>query len=183
MKNTFYLQQQNFCRTLWKHNFSPIAAISFAFIFLLMTNSAFAIGGVDPTFNAGVTNFNFQTIEKIAVHTNERILHGDNFPQIVASVIVSGRVKTESGRGVPRVSISLSNAKGNTLYAMTNSFGFYRFTGLPSGATYLFNIRHKQYDFLQPSFLLFVADEQTDLNFTARPRKGGLSYDAFNRKF
>lgn len=263
MKNTIYRLRQKFCGLFRKQNFSPLARISFAFIFLLMTDSAFAVGGVDPAFNAGVTNFNTQSVETIAVQTDGRILIGanegflagtnpaqsivrnwtltssgitraditfqysdadvpnganesnfkfirraaainaefapssfdtstttfnlnnviefsdwtlgNNLAPTAAGVILDGRARTKGGRDVHRAQISLTDPAGITRYALTDQFGFYRFTDVPASATYIFNIRHKRYDFLQPTFPLFVSEKRNDLNFTAQPRKGGLN--------
>ena len=82
-----------------------------------------------------------------------------------AAVSVGGRVLTAKGRGISRVRVVLTMPNGELKTALTNSFGYYRFTDIPVGETYIFTVRHKQYIF-RPQ-VLTISDAVENLNFTS----------------
>jgi hypothetical protein len=85
-----------------------------------------------------------------------------------ASVTVSGRVLTFFGRGIPGTKVLVTNTvSGERLLARTNSFGYFRVSGLPIGDTYIFNVQSKQYQF-SPQ-VVTVLDEISNLNLIASP--------------
>ena len=81
-----------------------------------------------------------------------------------APAAVAGRVVTPQGRGVKGVRISLTDEDGHGRVATTNSFGFFRFDGVPSGRTYAASAAAPGYRF--ESFLLKVNENVDDLTFT-----------------
>src|SRR5690606_9688283 len=50
-----------------------------------------------------------------------------------APVSVTGRVQTSLGRGISRVYVTLTDGNGSTRTAVTNTFGYFSFSGVPSG--------------------------------------------------
>ena len=52
-------------------------------------------------------------------------------------------------------------------FATTGSFGNYRFDSVPVGAVYTISVLSKKYSFAQPTRVLSVTDELTDVDFTA----------------
>jgi hypothetical protein len=86
-----------------------------------------------------------------------------------APASVGGRVTTARGRGIAKALVVMTDGSGNTTYAMTNSFGFYRFTGTPSGETYTFEVVSKRYRFSPSSHVLNVTEDVDALNFVASP--------------
>ena len=80
-----------------------------------------------------------------------------------ASVSISGRVLTAYGRGVPRARVTLTDASGETRYAMTNFFGYYRFEQVTPGETYIFNVESKSNKFAPR--VLTVTEDLSDFNF------------------
>ncbi|MDQ6786500.1 MAG: carboxypeptidase-like regulatory domain-containing protein, partial [Acidobacteriota bacterium] len=84
-----------------------------------------------------------------------------------ALVSIDGRVKTASGQGVSKAQVWITNMEGARCFTPTNSFGFYRFEGIPAGETYVFDVHHKRYSFV--SQVLSVNEETNGLNFTAFP--------------
>ncbi len=82
-----------------------------------------------------------------------------------ASVDVSGRILSVNGRGISRARIVLTMPSGETRMAQSNSFGYYRFTDLEVGQTYIFEVHSKQYIF-SPQ-VLNLTDAIENLNFTA----------------
>ena len=86
-----------------------------------------------------------------------------------ASVSIGGRVATASGSGIPRALVSITDAGGNVRTVMTNPFGFYRLMDVAVGETYIFEVRSKSYQFADSPKVLFISEEDGELNFTAVP--------------
>ena len=83
-----------------------------------------------------------------------------------ASVAISGRVMTESGRGIRNVRLTLTDLSGNVRTARTTAFGYYRFADVAAGETYIISAFGKSYTFSQPSQVLNISGDLTDINFT-----------------
>ena len=83
-------------------------------------------------------------------------------------VSVSGRVTTAFGQGVRDAEIQLQAQDGTSRMIKTSAFGYYRFEDVEAGATYTLTVRSKRYSFAVPSRVITVADEVTDLDFTAQ---------------
>ena len=82
-----------------------------------------------------------------------------------ANISIEGRVLDAKGGYISRASISLVDANGVTRTVKSNTFGYYRFEGLPAGATYVLNASHGRYIFA--SQVVSASDNVTDLNFIA----------------
>ncbi len=85
-------------------------------------------------------------------------------PILAASVSVSGRVLTAEGRGIPYASVVLTDENGQNRIAVSNAFGYYRFEGVQTGATYFFNVRHREFQFAPRT--VTVNDDVQGLDFT-----------------
>jgi hypothetical protein len=83
------------------------------------------------------------------------------------------------GRGVSGARVSLQNQQGEIVWAITNPFGYYRFTDVQSGLTYEISVAHKRFTF--QSRTINVVDELVGVDFIAIPA-GGLSPDQSDRK-
>ncbi|MGI8641150.1 MAG: choice-of-anchor Q domain-containing protein [Pyrinomonadaceae bacterium] len=81
-------------------------------------------------------------------------------------VTLSGRVLTNTGRGVDKAQVTLTDANGTVVYAQTNPFGYYRFVNLPPGMTYTITVIHKRYQFNSPQ-VVTIENNRSDLNFIA----------------
>ena len=86
-----------------------------------------------------------------------------------AAVTISGKVITADGRGIQNVVVNLVDGSGNTRTARTSSFGYYRFTDVGAGETYVISAQAKRFTFAQPAQVLNVNDNLTEINFTANP--------------
>jgi hypothetical protein len=82
-----------------------------------------------------------------------------------AGVSVGGRVVTAYGTGIRGATVSLTRADGTVVTAVTNSFGYYTFTDVASGRSYLLAPKAKGYTF-QPR-AIEVSDTLTDVDFVA----------------
>ncbi len=96
------------------------------------------------------------------------IIWAGNTVVTAANVAVSGRVLTQNGGGLARATVTITDQSGNVRTAKSNSFGYYKFEAVESGATYTFGVFSKGYQF-NPQ-VVTVNDNLTELNFT--PEQG-----------
>ena len=82
-----------------------------------------------------------------------------------ATVSISGRVMTASGRGIRNVVIRSPDSQGNVRTAISKSFGHYRFMEVAAGETYIISARGKRYTFSQPSQVLNITEDTEGINF------------------
>ena len=90
-----------------------------------------------------------------------------NLAPTAASVSVGGRVLTADGRGIRNVMITLTGANGETRTVLSSAFGYYRFTEIAAGGTYIFSVHSKRFTFSQPTQLLSIIQDTDDVNFIA----------------
>jgi Carboxypeptidase regulatory-like domain len=82
-------------------------------------------------------------------------------------VSVSGRVMTSSGRGVANTRVVMTDASNGVRMTTTNSFGYYRFAGVPGSATYTMSVQSKRYTFTPQT--MQINNNLTDVNFVSTP--------------
>jgi hypothetical protein len=81
-----------------------------------------------------------------------------------AAVTVAGRVVTSAGTGIANTSVKISGSNGFVQTARTNSFGYYHFSGVTAGETYVVSVTAKGYRFTPR--VISVNDALTDVDFT-----------------
>lgn len=84
-----------------------------------------------------------------------------------AGVSVSGRITTISGSAIRGVSVTLADPEGNKRRTVTGSFGYYTFDNVETGRNYVISVNDRRYRFAQPSRMISVFDELTDVDFIA----------------
>ena len=84
-----------------------------------------------------------------------------------ALVTVSGRVMTASGRGIRNVMIEMTDGGGTPRTTLSTSFGYYSFTDVPAGETYIFTVSGKRFDFIEPTRVLYIIDDTSEVDFVA----------------
>ncbi len=84
-----------------------------------------------------------------------------------ATVSISGRVTTASGRGIKNVRLTLTDSSGQIRTATTSSFGYYRFDDVLAGETYILSAVGKRYTFSQPVRVLSINDAADGVDFIA----------------
>lgn len=84
-----------------------------------------------------------------------------------AAVTVSGRVSDAHGRGISRVSVSITDSSGHERTATTNTFGWYRFRDIAAGQGYVLSVRSRRYTFPTPHVFVNVQSELTRIDFVA----------------
>ncbi len=80
-----------------------------------------------------------------------------------APVSIGGRVTNAKGRGIFRALVMLTNQNGEVKTRFTNPFGYYNFTGVPTGESYILSISSKQVTFVPRT--VFASSDIGDLNF------------------
>ena len=119
------------------------------------------LNGTAPNFRLGIETDTFP--DSWAGAQLNHIGAANVFVPTAASVEVSGRVLTARGGGIARAIVLMTDSLGNTRSARTNSFGYYHFSGVRSGETYVFQISSKEYEFTPQ--VIVIADNISDLNF------------------
>ncbi|HXG83089.1 MAG TPA: hypothetical protein VNI84_03585 [Pyrinomonadaceae bacterium] len=80
------------------------------------------------------------------------------------------RQNFNGGRGICDVRITISDAGGTVRTTVIATFGYYRFTDITVGETYIFTAKGKRYEFTQPSQILNINDENINIEFIASPK-------------
>lgn len=88
-----------------------------------------------------------------------------NFIPTAANVSISGKIFAADGNAVSGATVVLTNQNGLSRTLRSNSFGIFRFDEVEIGQVYVVSIKSKGSRFA--SRVISVADEITDLNFTA----------------
>ncbi|MDQ4120177.1 MAG: DUF5050 domain-containing protein [Acidobacteriota bacterium] len=84
-----------------------------------------------------------------------------------ASVSVGGRALTAESRGIRNARMTLTNSAGETRTVLTGAFGYYRFTDVSIGESYVISIAAKRFTFATPVQTLTLQEELNGVNFTA----------------
>jgi len=86
-----------------------------------------------------------------------------------ANVSLSGRVSNGQGKGVMKAQLTMTNSQGEKFYARSNSFGYFRFTEVEAGETYIITVKSKQYTFAPQ--VVNAGQDVTDIIFIAEPEQ------------
>lgn len=90
-----------------------------------------------------------------------------------APVDIGGRVEDDASTGLARVSVTIVNPEnGQSWTTMTNTFGYFRFEGIPSGEFYVVSVNSPRYYFPEPSIGISVSDSIFDLRFVSGTQQG-----------
>jgi hypothetical protein len=93
-----------------------------------------------------------------------------------APASISGRI-TAGGRGISKVRVMLSGGDlEQPIYAISNSFGYYRFENLSVGETYIIEVKSKRYTFANPTLVVNLQDNVAETNFFAEIYQNDSKY-------
>lgn len=88
-------------------------------------------------------------------------------PVLSAPAQVGGRVVDANGYGISKAQVKISGGDlSEPMTVITNPFGYYSFE-VPSGQTYIVRVGSKNYTFSNPTRVINVNDNVSDLDFTA----------------
>jgi hypothetical protein len=82
------------------------------------------------------------------------------FVQFNVPPIASGEFK-----GIRNARLVLTDSSGTPRFAQAGSFGYFHFENVPVGETYVLTIYSNRFTFAQPSQVISLTDELTDVNF------------------
>ena len=78
---------------------------------------------------------------------------------------VSGRVLTIDGHGIAKAKVIIAPSNGLARTIMTGTFGYFAFNDIPVGETYVISVSSKRFSFSQPSQILRIEGDLTDIEF------------------
>jgi hypothetical protein len=91
-------------------------------------------------------------------------------PAAASNVSLGGRVLTAEGRGIANAQITISGGNlPSPVSVQTGTFGYFRFDGLQSGATYTVTVNAGKRTFAKPSRTVTPQTNIEDFNFVAEP--------------
>jgi len=125
------------------------------------SSGAFTVTGTTAQSVAGTTPSNSPFIHRSGFWVP------DQMAPTSAEVSVSGRVTTSSGAGIRNVIVTLTDSSGVTRRVITGSFGMYRFSNVVVGGFYILTVLAKKYVFTNPTQIITVNEELTNLDFLA----------------
>lgn len=87
-----------------------------------------------------------------------------------APASITGRVVTSDGRGIANLNITVAGGDlASPITVRTNSFGFYRFEGLPVGMTYFLTVDSKKFSFAESTRAVDLSEDIQGVDFIAVP--------------
>ena len=85
-----------------------------------------------------------------------------------APAVITGRVIDKYGRGISNARVQLFNAvNGESTYATTNTFGYYRFDEVQTDNFYVMSVSHKRYVFANASTSFSLTADLAGMDFVA----------------
>ena len=91
----------------------------------------------------------------------------EDFTPTAASAVVGGRVLTAYGAGIRNVQLTIIFPSGEARYTTSTTLGYYRFTDIPVGGTYVVTVAAKKYTFAEISQIRQVSGDLQDVDFVA----------------
>jgi parallel beta-helix repeat protein len=80
-----------------------------------------------------------------------------------ANVAIAGRVVSDTGMPIGRTYLTITGQSGNIYQSLTNPFGYFRFSEIPAGQTYILSMNSKSFEFTPSSISIAVTSDINDL--------------------
>ncbi len=125
-------------------------------------NQTTSVSFINPVNNTNTFQFN-NKMPSAAIANGQLSVMGPT----AASVSVSGKVTTNTGRGIRNVTITMTDSAGNQRQAQTTSFGYYRFDNVTAGETVTVSVKARQFKFNQSSIVRTTNESVTDADFVS----------------
>lgn len=84
-----------------------------------------------------------------------------------ATVSVGGRILTSNGAGIRNVVVTITNMAGQSRTTISSSLGYYSFSDIEVGDTYIITVSAKRFRFSLQKRVVAVNEELLDLDFIA----------------
>lgn len=92
----------------------------------------------------------------------------NSFAPTAANASISGRVLTQSGRGIQNTFLTITDSTtGERRQTRSSTFGYYNFQNLQVGRSYVLSVNSKRFVFAEPSRVITLLDDLTDADFIA----------------
>lgn len=121
----------------------------------------FTLGGTIGQAVAG------QKASNAAFSVHAGFWNGVPLAPTAAEVTVGGRVTTADGRGIRNVRVTMTGAGGETRTAISTAFGYFQFTDVPAGETFVFSVAARRFRFSQPTRVCTILEDTNDIVFVA----------------
>lgn len=89
----------------------------------------------------------------------------DQLAPTAALVNVGGRVIKADGQGIGKVFVTITDTTNLTYQTQTSSFGYYRFSDIPVGSTYVITVWHRKFVPNAVSQVVSINDAQDNIDF------------------
>lgn len=132
---------------------------------LTVTGNMVSVSGT-PTAG-GTYNFTVTGSDGANTTTTNYTITIISLAPTAASVAISGRAMSSTGRGIRNVMIRLTDGEGHIRFASTSAFGYYRFNDVNAGETVIITAKGKRFEFATPSQVLNVNEDASNVNFVA----------------
>ena len=128
------------------------------------------------TATGGLVNLQNSTVDLANRRATIRVEQGESVTCTFSSAevrtavpaTISGRVTAANGRGIAKAMVSLRDAAtGQTVTAITNSFGNYTFRNVPTARAYSLTPRYNKYRFTPASTSFTLNGDLAGVNFVA----------------
>ncbi len=142
-----------------------------------LTQTAIANGGASGTTASTNSIYTIEgTIGQAAAGTNQQIA-GNKFQSgfwtaaplapTAANVTVGGKILTAGGRGIRNVLVTLTAPNGESRTVISGTFGYFRFSEVATGETYILSVRSKRFTFSKPTQVISITEDIDGINFVA----------------
>lgn len=91
------------------------------------------------------------------------------FAPTASGVTISGRVTKAGKEGISKAVLTLTADDGRVRRLLTNGLGYFKFEDIEAGRSYVLTVSQKQLVFENPSRVLMVTDDLTNVDFIASP--------------
>jgi len=85
-----------------------------------------------------------------------------------AGISIRGRVLTADGQGIRGARITLTGSHVESRIAQSSTFGYYNFTNIPAGQTYILTVVSYRYGFAEPTIVVHAVDSLNGVDFIAQ---------------
>jgi hypothetical protein len=136
-----------------------------------LEQTAIATGGGKSSGGSFVVEgTNAQAVAGTRSAESTKGLHGgfwnaSPFAPTAANITIGGRVLTAEGQGIRNVTVTLTDGSGTIHTTVTGTFGYYNFAEIEAGQTVVISVTAKRYAFSQPSVVLSVTENVSEINF------------------
>jgi hypothetical protein len=125
------------------------------------TGGQFAIDGTSGQTVAGQRTTN----APFSLHAG--FWNPDQFAPTVPEVTVIGFVWTALGHGIRTTTVTMTNANGETRKVISGTSGYFQFTNVPTGETYVFSVISNRFTFVEPTLVRTILENPDDIIFVA----------------